>query len=245
MLDGARAVRRRAACRSSGSSRRASSGCATSSRRCCPGAGQRRGRRARRCTFEEFLVRERGGRTLVAARSSASPLRARARPRPLPPESVRRDAGRRSSTETSAGLTVDVDAVELLRHGRRVRLPSASTSTSRCGWPRPLCCRPCATPAPTPSSSPTARAAGTRSTTARSATRCTSRACSPPHFNGYSDPIGSARERSARARFMRHRVIRHKHAMRPLNLRFPVLCRNREWVHQNSALLDQTAPLPP
>ena len=89
------------------------------------------------------------------------------------------------------GLEVEVDRVELLRHGRRLRLrPEDHRRLPRHG--RAVALPGGAQGRPrTTSSSPTARAAATRSTTASAARRCMWRACSmrrSPEREGASSP---------------------------------------------------------
>ena len=121
--------------------------------------------------------RARGGRR-AASRSTSTPVeRADPRPRPLPPEGVRRGRADPRRAAAGPGRGADADRDLVLRHGRQLRLRGAPPGGLDARWPRRACCRRSAR-VPTRSSSPTARAAASRSRTARSARRCTSRASS-------------------------------------------------------------------
>ncbi len=90
MLDGARAATSRAASPIVGLEPSCIFGLRDELKTLLPGAGSAALAGAA-LTFEEFLVRERAaGRWSLPLRNVS--LRARARPRPLPPEGVRRDA---------------------------------------------------------------------------------------------------------------------------------------------------------
>ena len=145
---GARAARRARRRRSSASSRRVCCRCATNSWSLRPRRDARR-LAARALLIEEFLAREaRAGRFDAAARAAAAEARAAARP--LPPEGVRRDGADASrAARWFPELAVDVDRVELLRHGRQLRLRGANTTTYRCRWRSSRCCPRCARPTPT------------------------------------------------------------------------------------------------
>jgi hypothetical protein len=84
--------------------------------------------------------------------------------RPLPPEGVRRDGrGARPRCGAVPDLEVRDHRVELLRHGRRLRLRGRALRDLDAPWRSWTCCPRCAPPIPDTSSSPTAPAAATRS----------------------------------------------------------------------------------
>ena len=76
---------------------------------------------------------------------------ARARARPLSPEGLRRDAGRRRRAEARAGARRRNDRRRAAAEWPARSATRPSTSTSRCRWRKRRCCRRCATPRPTPS----------------------------------------------------------------------------------------------
>ena len=117
------------------------------------------------------------GRGRPAQPAAQAAGQARTRPRPLPPEIVRHDGRGRAHPEArpeSQGRDRRTRAAA----GWRARSATAPTrSMCRLRWANFRCCPRCARPTPTRSSWRTAPPAGTRSTMARSARRCTSRAC--------------------------------------------------------------------
>ena len=112
------------------------------------GRRQRRARRRRADVRGVRGARARGRALQAAARPVA--LCARSRARPLPSEGVRRDAERGRDAQARAGARSRDDRVELLRHGRRVRLPGQARRRLDARWPSSRCCPPSARPARTP-----------------------------------------------------------------------------------------------
>ena len=136
----------RAACRSSGSSRAACSSSATRFRRCCKTEDARR-LAARALLFEEFLARE------AAAGRLNLPLKPVAKRALLHGHCHQKAFGAMAAVEATLELVPDLDGrdrrVELLRHGRRVRLRRRHYRRVAARWASCRCCRRCARPRPT------------------------------------------------------------------------------------------------
>ena len=71
---------------------------------------------------------------------------ARAAARPLPPEGVRCGGAGGGGPEAGPRTGGRARRVELLRHGRQLRLRGGALRRLACGWPSCRCCPPCARP---------------------------------------------------------------------------------------------------
>ena len=113
--------------------------------RCCRARPARRWPRARCCSRSSWRRRQRP----AGSRLPLKPLpQARAAARPLPPEGVRRHGRDGAGAEADPRAGGRDDRVELLRHGRRVRLRGRALRGLDARWPSWRCCRPCAPPTP-------------------------------------------------------------------------------------------------
>ena len=184
------AVRRARRAASSGSSPPASSPCATSSWPCSRRRGRARSPRAP-CCSRSSSPRE-SPPAASASRSSPLPRRRRSLHGHCHQKAFGAHGRRRSGSGARPRPRRRADRVELLRHGRRLRLRGRAPRGLAAPWPSCACCRRCASGAGRRSSSPTARAAATRSTTAPAARRSMWRACSMRRLlraAGASSPI--------------------------------------------------------
>ena len=94
--------------------------------------------------FEEFLVREAEAGRLQLPLGPIADKGPGARP--LPPEILRRVQAGRAGAAAGAGSERRDHRVQLLRHGRRVRLWRRHLSRPRSRWPSCRCCRRCGAP---------------------------------------------------------------------------------------------------
>ena len=103
-------------------------------------------------TVEKLAAQRAAAGGIPGARAGRRPAQSAARPvdaqsaaaRPLPPEGVRRHGRGRERAEAGARAFRRDRRVELLRHGRRLRLRRPPPSTSRSRWASCRCCRRCA-----------------------------------------------------------------------------------------------------
>ena len=143
-----------------------------------PGADQERygapGRQPCAAVRGIFGARGRRGEAQPAARADE---KAGAPARPLPSEIVRHDGRGRGDAEAHSRSRRRDHRIELLRHGRRLRLSCRHDRGVARHGRAVAAARRAQSARRTPSSSPTARPAGIRSRTAPGARRCMSRAC--------------------------------------------------------------------
>ena len=95
--------------------------------------------------FEEFLAREARRRAASRSPLAAAAATRDAAARPLPPEGVRRGrAGRSTVLRLVPGADVDADRVDLLRHGRQLRLRGRALRRVDADGRAERCCPRCA-----------------------------------------------------------------------------------------------------